>query len=88
MKRLTGGDLIRVDAAENQQMVVCRKVVERLDRRAKSLVLVQETENTDQDGVANSVGKRHLTAGREVQTAGGDVRCDHGGMALGTECLD
>jgi hypothetical protein len=51
VQRLAGDDLIRVNAAKDQQMVIWRQMMEGLDGRPEPLVFVQKAENTDQHSV-------------------------------------
>jgi len=57
MDRPPAGDLIRMNPAEDQQMVVFRQMMQCPDRRPKALVLVQKAEYPDQYGVFRKAGQ-------------------------------
>src|SRR5258707_72657 len=63
-------ELDRVDAAEDQQMVVCRQMMESLDGRPEPLVLVQEPENADQHCVGWQRGEHRQGLARGTRANG------------------
>ena len=48
MAVLSAGDFLRMNAAENQQVVVFRQMLQRLNRSSDTLVFVEEPEHADQ----------------------------------------
>ena len=58
---LPRGDLLRVHAAEDQQMIVFRQMLQRLNGGSDSFVFVDETENPDQHRVGRQ-GVEHRKA--------------------------
>src|SRR5260221_4048831 len=59
-----------MDAAEDQQMVVCRQMMESLDGRPEPLVLVQEPENADQHCVSWQRGEHRQGLARGTRANG------------------
>ena len=60
--RAMRGDLVRVDAAKEQQMMIIRQMMQRLDRGSEAFVFVQEAKHADQHRVGRQRVEHRLEA--------------------------
>jgi hypothetical protein len=55
VNRLMGGDLVRVDAAVDQQVMCFWQMVKRPDRRPEALIIVKKAKNADEHRVGGQL---------------------------------
>src|SRR5690242_1048467 len=67
---LSGGDLVRMNAAEDQQVVVRRKIAQRLDRCSYPFIFVDKTENADEYDVSRQLVEQGKAVARGALSDG------------------
>ena len=88
VSRLVGHDLVRVNAAEDQQVMVVRQVLQRLNGRSDTLVFVEKAKNPDQDRVGWQLGEHRKAAPRGAAADGLGLGSPEKGQRVVENLLD